>query len=66
MSSFGLLHPSGALMTDPLGGLPVSFDTVDEARALLEPGARIVRLVDSSSTGRGVNFVPLRSDELDP
>jgi len=53
-------------MTDPLGGLPVSFDTVDEARALLEPGARIVRLVDSSSTGRGVNFVPLRSDELDP
>ena len=66
MTSFGLLHPSGALMTDPLGGLPVSFDTVGEASAWLEPGIRIVRFVENLSIEGGVNFVPLRSDELDP
>lgn len=52
-------------MTDPLGGLPVSFDTVGEASAWLEPGIRIVRFVENLSIEGGVNFVPLRSDDLD-
>lgn len=59
MASFGLLHPVGVLVTEPLGGLPVSFDTLAEARASLEPGLTIVRLIEDPRALGGIRFAPL-------
>jgi len=59
MASFGLLHPIGVLVTEPLGGLPVSFDTLAQARASLEPCLKIVRLIDDPHAPGGVRIAPL-------
>ena len=59
MANFGLLHPKGVLVTEPLGGLPVSFDTLAQARTSLDPGLKIVRLIDDPRAPGGVRIAPL-------
>ena len=54
---YGMLLSTGAPMTDPWGGVPVSFDTIDEARELWQPGFTIVRLVDDPDTEDGIKYV---------
>lgn len=56
---YGLLHPSGAPMTDPLGGVPVAFDTIEEAREWWQPGFKLVRLVEDSLAEGGLIYVPV-------
>lgn len=59
---YGLLHASGALMTDPLGGVPVGFDTIEEARAWAQPGCQIVRLVEDPHADHGLRPVALDAE----
>ena len=60
--AYGLLHASGMPVTDPLGGVPVAFDTIEEAREWWQPGFTIVRLVDDPDAEDGLEYVPVLAD----
>ena len=56
---YGLLHPSGVPMTDPLGGVPVAFDTIEEAQDWWQPGFKLERLDEDPYAEGGLTFVPV-------
>ena len=56
---YGLLHPSGVPMIDPLGGVPVAFDTIEEAQEWWQPGFTLVRLVEDMHAEGGLIYVPV-------
>ena len=46
-------------MTDPLGGVPVAFDTIEEAQEWWQPGFTLVRLVEDMHAEGGLIYVPV-------
>ncbi|WP_157726880.1 hypothetical protein [Qipengyuania flava] len=46
-------------MTDPLGGVTVAFDTIEEAQDWWQPGFKLVRLVEDPHAEGGLTFVPV-------
>ncbi|WP_156494226.1 MULTISPECIES: hypothetical protein [unclassified Erythrobacter] len=46
-------------MTDPLGGVPVAFDTIEEAQDWWQPGFKLVRLIEDPHAEGGLTFVPV-------